>query len=100
MNTMHESKKIQMPKIPEEEKTLLVSQLLKVSDYINVDDTGARHDGKNGYCTNIGNRFFTWFQSTGSKRWINFLDLIILRNINKLKSCQELTVLFFVWICL
>ncbi len=27
---------------------------LKVSDYINVYDTGARHNGKNGYCTHIG----------------------------------------------
>jgi hypothetical protein len=41
-----------------------------------VDDTGARHDGKNGYCTHIGNEFFTWFQSTGSKSRINFLELL------------------------
>jgi len=31
------------------EKDAILSMGLKVSDYINVDDTGARHDGKNGY---------------------------------------------------
>jgi hypothetical protein len=25
-----------------------------------VDDTGARHAGKNGFCTQIGNDDFTW----------------------------------------
>ncbi|MEW6352477.1 MAG: hypothetical protein AB1646_25795, partial [Thermodesulfobacteriota bacterium] len=34
---------------------------LEISDYINVDDTGARHKGKNGYCTHIGNELFAWF---------------------------------------
>jgi hypothetical protein len=24
---------------------------LSVSQYVHADDTGARHDGKNGYCT-------------------------------------------------
>ena len=46
------------------EKDAILSMGLKVSDYINVDDTGARHDGKNGYCTHIGNEFFTWFRTT------------------------------------
>jgi len=49
---------------------------LDVSDYINVDDTGARHAGKNGYCTHIGNEFFAWFESTGSKSRINFMELL------------------------
>ena len=31
-----------------------------------VDDTGARHDGKNGFCTVIGNDTFTVFESTAS----------------------------------
>ena len=38
-----------------------------------VDDTGARHDGKNGYCTVIGNDAFTVFASTSSKSRVNFL---------------------------
>ncbi len=28
---------------------------------VSVDDTGARHAGKNGFCTQIGNDWFTWF---------------------------------------
>ena len=49
---------------------------LEVSGYINVDDTGARHAGKNGYCTHIGNDLFAWFESTASKSRINFLALL------------------------
>ncbi|MES9875265.1 MAG: transposase [Candidatus Thiodiazotropha sp. 6PLUC6] len=41
-----------------------------------VDDTGARHDGKNGYCTVIGNDTFTVFASTSSKSRVNFLTLL------------------------
>jgi len=58
------------------EKDDILSMGLKVSDYVNVDDTGARHDGKNGYCTHIGNELFAWFQSTDSKSRINFLELL------------------------
>jgi hypothetical protein len=58
------------------EKDDILSTGLKVSDYINADDTGARHDGKNGYCTHIGNELFAWFQSTDSKSRINFLELL------------------------
>jgi hypothetical protein len=58
----------------EKEEILRVG--LEVSDYVNVDDTGARHRGKNGYCTHIGNELFAWFQSTGSKSRINFFELL------------------------
>ena len=34
---------------------------------MNSDDTGARHKGKNGYYTYIGNESFSWFESTESK---------------------------------
>ena len=59
-----------------EEKNEILSTGLAVSTYINVDDTGARHKGGNGYCTHIGNEFFAWFESTGSKSRINFLQLL------------------------
>ena len=49
---------------------------LQVSRHIHVDDTGARHAGKNGYCTHIGNELFAWFESTNSKSRINFLQLL------------------------
>jgi hypothetical protein len=58
------------------EKDSLLPAGLQSSSYINVDDTGARHAGKNGYCTHIGNNFFAWFSSTNSKSRINFLQLL------------------------
>jgi hypothetical protein len=45
-------------------------------DWISVDDTGARHQGKNGFCTQIGNDAFTFFATTGSKSRANFLGLL------------------------
>jgi len=59
-----------------DEKDAILETGLKVSAYVNVDDTGARHDGKNGYCTHIGNELFAWYQSTDSKSRINFLELL------------------------
>ena len=58
------------------EKDMILSTGLALSNYVNVDDTGARHNGKNGYCTHIGNKFFAWFKSTESKSRINFLELL------------------------
>jgi len=59
-----------------EEKDGILATGLEISSYINVDDTGARHDGKNGVCTHIGNDLFAWFESTESKSRINFLSLL------------------------
>jgi hypothetical protein len=58
------------------EKADLLHYGLRLSSYIQVDDTGARHEGKTGYCTHIGNDLFAWFESTGSKSRINFLELL------------------------
>jgi len=58
------------------EKNDILAVGLQVSSYINVDDTGARHKGQNGYCTHIGNESFSWFESTASKSRINFLKLL------------------------
>ncbi len=60
----------------DEEKAELLSTGLAVSPYIQVDDTGARHQGKTGVCTHIGNPWFAWFESTESKSRINFLQLL------------------------
>ena len=59
-----------------DEKKDILSAGLSVSDYIHVDDTGARHKGQNGYCTHIGNELFAWFESTRSKSRVNFLELL------------------------
>lgn len=58
------------------EKDQLLLAGLGASTYVHVDDTGARHRGKNGYCTHIGNERFAYFQSTDSKSRINFLELL------------------------
>ena len=39
-----------------------------------VDDTGARHQARNGYCITIGNDRFGWFGMTSSKSRLAFLD--------------------------
>ncbi len=59
-----------------QEKDALLSTALAVSEYVTVDDTGARHRGRNGYTTHIGNDLFAWFASTESKSRINFLELL------------------------
>src|ERR1700684_3640194 len=59
----------------DEARDVLRAGLTK-SGWITVDDTGARHKGKNGYCTQIGNACFTWFGTTASKSRLNFLELL------------------------
>ncbi len=49
---------------------------LETGTWISVDDTGARHKGRNGVCTQIGNEQFTWFATTFSKSRLNFLELL------------------------
>ena len=49
---------------------------LRTSSWITVDDTGARHKARNGFCTQIGNDNFAWFGTTHSKSRLNFLDLL------------------------
>jgi len=58
------------------EKEALLQAGLELSSYIHVDDTTARHQGHNGYCTHIGNERFAYFASTDSKSRINFLELL------------------------
>ena len=59
-----------------DEKDALLQAGIKHAQYIQTDDTKARHAGKNGYCTHIGNELFAWFESTESKSRINFLELL------------------------
>jgi hypothetical protein len=48
----------------------------QMASWCSVDDTGARHKGQNGICTQIGNHLFTFFATTRSKSRINFLELL------------------------
>src|SRR5258708_26077261 len=49
---------------------------LATANWVTVDDTGARHAGKNGFCTQIGDDRFTWFGTRASKSRLNCLDLL------------------------
>jgi hypothetical protein len=58
------------------EKTEVLLAGLAVSSYVQVDDTGAKHQGHNGFCTHIGNDLFAYFESTDSKSRQNFLEVL------------------------
>lgn len=49
---------------------------LENSPYLNVDDTGARHKGKNGVCTCVSSPLFCDFTSSDSKSRLNFLEIL------------------------
>jgi Transposase IS66 family len=59
-----------------QEKDALLPAGLACSSYIQTDDTTARHRGKNGFCTHVGNDLFAYFCSTDSKTRINFLQVL------------------------
>ena len=58
------------------EKEEVFATGLFLSAYVQVDDTGARHQGRNGYCTYIGNELFAYFRSTESKSRLNFINCL------------------------
>jgi hypothetical protein len=58
------------------EKDQRLTSGLAVSRWLAVDDSGARHQGRNGDVTQIGNDWFAWFASTESKSRINFLQVL------------------------
>jgi hypothetical protein len=59
-----------------EEKFELLIVGLTVSSWVGTDDTGGRHQGKNNYCTTIGNDLFTYFETTASKSRVNFFEVM------------------------
>jgi hypothetical protein len=59
-----------------QEKVAVLLEGLALSPYIGADDTGARHQGRNGSCTVVGNELFAYFQSTASKSRLNFLRVL------------------------
>lgn len=60
----------------EQEQHQVLKAGLETATYIHTDDTGARHNGKNGYCTVVGNEDFAYFQSSDSKSRENFLKIL------------------------
>lgn len=59
-----------------EEKAAIFEAGIAHSNQLNTDDTGARHNGKNGVCTHIGSPLFCYFESTFSKSRTNFLEIL------------------------
>jgi hypothetical protein len=59
-----------------QEKGEVLAAGLTESSYLGTDDTGARHRGRNGYCTALGNELFAYFESTESKSRLNFLHVL------------------------
>lgn len=49
---------------------------MRCSSYFQADDTGARHAGKNGFCTVVGSDLFAYYASTASKSRINLLKIL------------------------
>jgi hypothetical protein len=66
---------------------------LETASYIGVDDTGARHQGRNGYCTVIGNDLFACFTSTDSKSRLNFLE--VLHGSQRRYAIQDITLAYW-----
>jgi len=76
------------------EKEDMLEPGLRGSRYFNTDDTGARHNGKNGYCTHIGGPLFSYFKSTESKSRINFLEVLRGKYTNYVVSDECLDYMF------
>jgi Transposase IS66 family len=81
------------------EKNELFRAGLTISDYIQTDDTGARHCGENGFCNVITSPFFTHFESTQSKSRINFLKILRGENDDYLFSEDAFMYLFEKGLC-
>ena len=65
-----------------EEQLEVLKAGLEVSTFVHTDDTGARCQGKNGYCNVIGNDLFTHFTSSDNKSRANFLQILAQGNIS------------------
>jgi len=59
-----------------QEKAEVLAAGLTTATYIGTDDTSARHQGKNGYTTAIGNDLFAYFETTDCKSRLNFLHVL------------------------
>lgn len=55
----------------------ILSAGLGSASYIRVDDTGAKHQHENSYCTHIGGKHFAYYKTTPSKSRENFLKILL-----------------------
>ena len=59
-----------------QEKAAVPATGLRESSYLGTDDTGARHEGHNGYGTALGNDRFAYFESSSGKSRLNFWQVL------------------------
>ena len=59
------------------EKDSLLPAAREVSDYLQTDDTSAKHCGKAGHTLHIGNEFFASFTTSDTKSRVNFLKVLL-----------------------
>jgi hypothetical protein len=50
---------------------------IEEAPYIRADDTGAKHQHKNSYCTHIGGKHFAYYKTTSCKSRDNFLKILL-----------------------
>lgn len=63
------------------EKREILAAGLDRASAVTVDDTGARHRGRNGQTTHIGSPHFAFFETTESKSRCNFLETLLLGGV-------------------
>jgi hypothetical protein len=66
---------------------------LAESSYLGTDDTGARHQGRNGYCTAVGNDLFAYFESSDNKSRLNFVQ--VLHGWHRVYAINETTLAYW-----
>jgi hypothetical protein len=76
-----------------QEKAEVLAAGLAVSSFLGTDDTGARHQGKNGYCTALGNELFAYFASSDCKSRLNFLQ--VLQGPERIYASNETSVAYW-----
>ena len=73
-----------------QEKQDVLKAGLAVSSYIQTDDTGCRHNAKNGFTNVVCNNLFTIFESTESKSRVNFLEVLLGNSVCYLIGTESL----------
>ncbi len=61
----------------EKESEKILTAGIETAPYIRTDDTGAKHQHKNGYCTHIGGEYFAYYKTTFFKSRENFLKILL-----------------------
>jgi Transposase IS66 family len=60
-----------------EESEKILTAGIEEAPYIRTDDTGAKHQHQNEYCTHIGGEYFAYYKTTSSKSRANFLKILL-----------------------